>query len=151
MDSKGESVSVVSEDNLQRAIKSVLTKRNEFNKIRAELRSKIIEIFRENDEDSLNPVVHTNDPNSNNKPQNILNKLILQYFSWFGYKYAAEVFSVESGINQTEIDCSDIVSRINLSKETEKKTDDENDGFDDKDNKDLPILLNLIIKMMIDE
>lgn len=131
------------EADLQRAIKSMLIKRNDFGKIRAELRSKIIEILREKDKDSLNTVVHTIDPNANTNPQTILNKLILQYFSWFGYKYAAEVFSTESGINQTEVDCSDIVSQINL------KTDETRNGGDT--DRDLPILLNILIKMMIDE
>lgn len=142
MDKKEESLSEVE---LQRAIKSMLIKRNEFTKIRAELRCKIIEILRENEQDSLNVAVHSNDPHSNTKPQTILNKLILQYFSWFGFNYAAEVFSVESGINHTEIDCSDIVAQFNLSN---RKTGNEKN--DDKD-KDLPILLQLIIKMMIDE
>lgn len=140
MENKKESLS---ESELQLAIKSILLKRNEFNKIRAEIRSKVIEILRENDEDSLHTAIPINDQNSNKKPQSILNKLILQYFSWFGYKYAAEVFSVESGINQTEIDCFDIISQFNL----DKGGDDEKISM----RTDLPILLSLIIKKMIDE
>lgn len=146
MDTKGSNLK---EADLQRAIKSMLIKRNDFSKIRAELRSKIIEILREKDVDSLNTAIHTNDSNANTKPQTILNKLILQYFSWFGYKYASEVFSTESGVNQTEVDCSDIVSQINMKMDKQgKEESSKGNGCNDKD---MPILLNIIINMMIDE
>lgn len=132
----------VSEADLQRAIKSMLIKRNDFDKIRAEMRTKIIEILRE--KDPVPAIPAATDPHERTKPQTVLNKLILQYFSWFGYKYAAEVFATESGVNQTEVDCSDVVSLITTT------TKDGNAKNAEQD-RDLPILLNIIINMMIDE
>lgn len=124
----------LTEEDMFHAVKGILLKRNDLNKIRAELRTKITEILREHDEDSLVTILHSNDPLAIKKPNVILNKLILQYFTWYGYSYAAEVFSVEAGINHSEVDCLDIMSTM------------KNIDLD----KDLPILLNIIMSLLID-
>lgn len=109
------------EAHFSNAIKEILLKRNDLHHIQLELKTKMKDALQNQESPQVMP-----------KPRDIvmLEKLILEYLDWFGYKYAVEAFSLESG---TSLNFSRAeLNRIKI----------------DKIDKDVPILLQVIMNMM---
>lgn len=117
--------------NLKNFIKKSLDENGELNKIRAALRSKILNLMRDGDKS----MSFTNFTANQFGNFNFINELILEYFRYIGFNYSHEIFAAEVGMDVKE--CDEMERRVQLEKNIEKLSPIEI-------NKDVPLLLNLL-------
>lgn len=91
----------LAEPQVYNAIKTILIKRNDLNKIKAELRSKIVQILHEQEPTVEHQPIFTGGIERKNL-QNLMNAMMLEYLEWTGYKYTLDIFSLESGVQVVE-------------------------------------------------
>lgn len=78
------------------AIKNILIKRNDLNRMRAELRSNIVRILHEQ-EPIVDQLPNFDGVVEKKKAQNFIIAMMAEYLDWCGYKYASDILSLESG------------------------------------------------------
>lgn len=130
-ESKEETEQIDQKLKLNQYVIDVLEKNGELNKIRSMMRSSILKVIRGQTADNI-PIVEKI-KHEESAPLQTLNKLILEYFYWFGYQYSIEMFSSETGVFNPE--CP---NRMDLERCI--------GGGGDR-NKNIPILLEIILKL----
>ena len=115
-------------------VRSSLEQKGEFQKLKASLRSSILNLVRG---DNVSPRQSFCKRNDHIEMVDLVNKLIMDYFHWHGYRYSIEMFAVESGVIGTE--CPD---RQNLKRDLDIVFDEE------KVTDELPILLSYFLNAM---
>lgn len=127
MDSTSTSTTHVAgfdETTITEAIGKILLKRNELHDIQMQLKKKLCEVFK-----GKSPVV-----TAKTLDASIIDKLILEYFDWFGYRYTMETFTVESGTTKAGFSTRELIRM--------------------KDNnldKEFPLLLQAVMELLANE
>ena len=116
------------EDLLFATVKDCLEKSQEMDKMRANVRSKVLNVVR-----GTGPM--NKQPNENQSVK-LLNQLIMEYLNWQEYKYTAEIFTAEASTTQDTM-------RGLLAKAINKEND-----FTLSLDEDMPILLEIVLKLM---
>lgn len=126
---KGDGFSL--EQKLIDMIRKELDKRDILKKMKAEMRAEVLQFVRFGEKSPLNEA-----PSEDLKsPTCLMNQLIMEYFDWMNFHYSSGMLSSESGITK----------RPNR-KTLEEKFKLQN-GFD----KELPLLLNMMMRFMKDK
>lgn len=86
----------LNESQVFNAIRSILIKNNELNRMRAELRTRVIQILHEH-EPTVNQLPNFGGSVDKNRVQKFVIAMMSEYLNWCGYKYSAEVLAMESG------------------------------------------------------
>lgn len=124
----GDGIGKGKEQRLFDILRKELEKKEFLGKIKAEMCGKILDIVRFGDKSPINEPSST----SLNSPSCMLNHLILEYFEWMNLYFTKEMFSSEMGIKK-EANRNLIEEHLNIP-----------NGFD----KDLPILFDLLMRIM---
>lgn len=92
--------------------KQVLVDNQELNNIRASIRLKIIQILLEQE-----PLgVTVNDAGCRQRPNHLLNKLILEYLTMCDYQSARDIFIYESGVTELgRVDLEALMKNVEFS------------------------------------
>lgn len=107
-------------------VRDTLENNKELSKKRCEMRLKVLEIIRGEEKLSMN-----NQTSDCQATTQFMNNLILEYMQWHGYQYTIEMFSTETGCKPLARDY--LESKIIAPEQSDK---------------DLPLLLELVMKTM---
>lgn len=81
------------EDQFAQVVENALTENGELQKLKASMRAMILNVIRDGDQSAIVRVKERN----RNPAADLVNQMIMDYFHWYGFQYAIEMFAAESG------------------------------------------------------
>lgn len=130
------------EADLKNLIKKSLDENGEMDKIRAALRSKILNVIRDGDKS----IKFSNFVEKRWTKYDFLHDLVLEYFRWMGFHYSAEIFAAEIGVQEAD-ESGKESQRTRLEKKLEKCRAIDSTQI----NQELPLLLSLLKDLLLSE
>lgn len=120
------------EDSLLKALRNRLADQGFLERMRSEMRAAILNDVRDGKKSPINALKSK----GSNSPTQLVNNLVLEYLQWMGFQYSGEMLATESGAG--------VPSRGLLEAKLKLKENVVGD-------KELPLLLSLVMKAMKDE
>lgn len=117
------------ENKLLASFRNELIKNKSLSKMKAEMRTKIIDFIRNGDKSPINNV----ELESQHSPTSIMNHLIVEYFQWMKYHFSKDMLEAEANSNNTQ----KLIEGIK-----QKFPNHQNS------NSDTPLLLEIMLKAM---
>lgn len=90
---KGATGDLCREDQFAQVVQRTLTESGELQRVKASMRAMILNVIRAGDRSAIVKVKERN----RNPAADLVNQMIMDYFHWYGFQYAIEMFATESG------------------------------------------------------
>lgn len=152
---KGATGDLCREDQFAQVVQRTLTESGELQRVKASMRAMILNVIRAGDRSAIVKVKERN----RNPAADLVNQMIMDYFHWYGFQYAIEMFATESGSIGT--DCPNRQQLIEAFGGNELYQTGGGSGFGggggvinnggaSNGSVDLPILLQIAMKLLCD-